>query len=124
MLSTSEIIGRNIFRILKENNIMQTELAERLNMPKQTINKILHGRRNVAIAELRQISEILNVPMEILLQEQSRQIEMEPIKFFMGNVSSKEAKSGLLHAKNIMEMIVDHKEAHSKKDLLLQEWDV
>lgn len=26
---------------------MQTELAEHLDMPKQTVNKILHGRRNI-----------------------------------------------------------------------------
>jgi transcriptional regulator with XRE-family HTH domain len=124
MVSTSEIIGINIFRILKEKGIMQTELAERLNIPKQTVNKILHGRQNVTVAELKQISEVLNVPMEVLLEEQTQQVEMEPIQFFIENVSSKVAKVGLLHVKNIMEMIVDHKEAHRKRELLIEEWDV
>ncbi|OBR92669.1 anaerobic benzoate catabolism transcriptional regulator [Clostridium ragsdalei P11] len=124
MLSTNEIIGRNILKILNEKDIKQTQLAEKLNISKQTLNKIIHGRRNISINEIKEICDALSVPMEKLTDEDSlNEEQMEPIKLFMGEVNSKEAKCGLMHAQNIMDMILFHSEIQEKKGILQEEWD-
>ncbi|MBP2032606.1 transcriptional regulator with XRE-family HTH domain [Clostridium algifaecis] len=124
MLSTNEIIGRNILNILNEKDIKQTQLAEKLDITKQTLNKIIHGRRNISIDEIKKICDILCVDMERLTNEDDlKEEEQEPIKLFMGEVNSKEAKRGLMHAQKIMDMILFHSEIQEKKGILQEVWD-
>jgi transcriptional regulator with XRE-family HTH domain len=123
MLSTNEIIGMNILNILNEKGIKQTELAERLGVTKQTLNKIIHGRRNITIDEIKKICNILEVPIERLTKEDNSEEKAEPIKFFMGKVNSREAKIGLTHGKNIMDMLLFQNEMQNKKSVLMEEWD-
>lgn len=124
MLSTNEIIGRNILNILNEKDIKQTQLADELGITKQTLNKIIHGRRNISIDEIRKICDILSVPIERLTDEEDiKEEQMEPIKLFMGEVNSKEARLGLMHAQNIMDMILFHSEIQDKKGILEEVWD-
>ncbi|WP_162920248.1 helix-turn-helix domain-containing protein [Clostridium fermenticellae] len=124
MLSTNEIIGRNILKILNEKDIKQTQLAEKLNVSKQTLNKIIHGRRNISISEIKAICDALSVPMEKLTDEDIlNEEQMEPIKLFMREVNRKEAKCGLMHAQNIMDMILFHSEIQEKEGILQEEWD-
>lgn len=124
MLSTNEIIGRNILNILNEKDIKQTQLAEKLDITKQTLNKIIHGRRNISIDEIKKICDILCVDMERLTNEDDlKEEQQEPIKLFMGEVNSKEAKCGLMHAQKIMDMILFHSEIQEKKGILQEVWD-
>lgn len=124
MLSTNEIIGRNILNILNEKDIKQTQLAEKLDITKQTLNKIIHGRRNISIDEIKKICDILCVDMERLTNEDDlKEEEQEAIKLFMGEVNSKEAKCGLMHAQKIMDMILFHSEIQEKKGILQEVWD-
>lgn len=124
MLTTNEIIGQNILEILKKKSLTQAALAEKLGWTRQDVNKIVHGRKNVTAQELKEISDALNVSMEELVKEDSVNENIEPIKLFMGQVGTKEAKMGLLHAQKIMDMVLFHSQVQENKIKLMKEWDV
>lgn len=42
-----EQIGNNILQILKEKNINQTELAEKIGVSKQVLGKIVKGQKAI-----------------------------------------------------------------------------
>ncbi|TYP57458.1 helix-turn-helix domain-containing protein [Thermosediminibacter litoriperuensis] len=123
MLTTNEIIGQNILEILNKKSLTQAALAERLGWTRQDVNKIIHGRKNVTAKELKEISDALNVSMEELVKEGSVKENVKPIKLFMGQVSTKEARIGLLHAQKIMDMILFHSQVRENKSKLMKEWD-
>ncbi len=124
MLTTNEIIGQNILEILKKKSLTQAALAEKLGWTRQDVNKIVHGRKNITAQELKEISDVLNVSMEELVKEDSVNENIEPIKLFMGQVGTKEAKMGLLHAQKIMDMVLFHSQVQENKSKLMKEWDV
>jgi transcriptional regulator with XRE-family HTH domain len=124
MLTTNEIIGQNILAILNKKSLTQAALAEKLGWTRQDVNKIVHGRKNVTAQELKEISDVLNVSMEELVKEDSVNENIEPIKLFMGQVSTKEAQMGLLHAQKIMDMVLFHSQVQENKSKLMKEWDV
>jgi len=121
MITTNEIIGRNILETLDAKGMKQIDLAERLGLTKQTINKILHGRKNISAQELKDISDALGVSMESLTKEAVAREEIEPIKLFMGEVRTKEARVGLAHAQKIMDLILFHSELQVNKSILSKE---
>jgi transcriptional regulator with XRE-family HTH domain len=123
MLTTNEIIGQNILTILNKKSLTQAALAEKLGWRRQDVNKIVHGRKNVTAQELKKISDALNVSMEELVKEDSVNEDIEPIKLFMGQVSTKEAQLGLLHAQKIMDMVLFHSQIQENKSKLMKEWD-
>lgn len=55
---------RKIIGTMRENNIIQEELAERLNMSISTLNQKLNGNADFKLTELRKIAEILEIPEE------------------------------------------------------------
>lgn len=124
MLTTNEIIGQNILAILNKKSLTQAALAEKLGWTRQDVNKIVHRRKNVTAQELKEISDVLNVSMEELVKEDSVNENIEPIKLFMGQVSTKEAQMGLLHAQKIMDMVLFHSQVQENKSKLMKEWDV
>lgn len=65
-----------IKEILKEKNVSQIELAEKLDISKVGINKIING--NPTAETLLKIAEVLNVDIRDLF-EPSMDTEMEPI---------------------------------------------
>ncbi|WP_422446730.1 helix-turn-helix domain-containing protein [Thermoanaerobacterium sp. DL9XJH110] len=123
MLTTNEIIGQNILTILNKKSLTQAALAEKLGWTRQEVNKIVHGRKNVTAQELKKISDALNVSMEELVKEGAVNENIEPIKLFMGQVSTKEARLGLLHAQKIMDMVLFHSQVQENKSKLMKEWD-
>lgn len=52
-----------IKEILKEKNLTQIYLAERLDRKKQQINDMVSGRVGVSLDMLQRIAEVLEVPM-------------------------------------------------------------
>ncbi len=123
MLTTNEIIGQNILTILNKKSLTQAALAEKLGWTRQEVNKIVHGRKNVTAQELKKISDALNVSMEELVKEGAVNENIEPIKLFMGQVRTKEAQMGLLHAQKIMDMVLFHSQVQENKSKLMKEWD-
>lgn len=124
MLTTNEIIGQNILEILNKKFLTQAALAGKLGWTRQDVNKIVHGRKNVTAQELKDISNALSISMEELVKENKDNRNIEPIKFFMGQVMTKEAKIGLLHVQKIMDMVLFHSQVQENENKLLKEWDI
>lgn len=47
----------------------------------------------------------------------------DSIDFFIEQVNTKEARTGLLHARKIMDMIIFHSKIQENKYKLFKEWD-
>jgi len=86
-----ECVGRNILEVLYENNMSQTELAEKIGISKQVMGKIVKGQKSINAFEIKKISEALKVTMERLLEEKLEPNE-EPVLLFMGNIKEENEK--------------------------------
>lgn len=121
MLTTSEVIGYNLEVILSEKRIRQAELAERIGVPRQTINKIVHGRKRVSASELKDLANALGVSMDDFFVE-PKESPVDLIQSLIEKVTSREARLGLMHAKKIMDLHVFHSELRESGQYLEQEW--
>lgn len=62
-------VGRCLLAdLLKKAGMTQQELALKLNVPKQQINKYVHNRQQMAYKTAREIAQILNCSMEDLYE--------------------------------------------------------
>jgi transcriptional regulator with XRE-family HTH domain len=62
-------VGRNIKVVRTKRGITQSELAETLEVDSVTVSRIETGAQLPSIDRLSQISEILNVPLAVLLAD-------------------------------------------------------
>ncbi|GGD40682.1 hypothetical protein GCM10011514_00950 [Emticicia aquatilis] len=63
------LIGENIVRYMKQNNIKQSQLLEKLEDVKSrsTLSNILSGKRQISLHLLHDISIIINVNINLLI---------------------------------------------------------
>ncbi len=62
-----KVIGENIVRIRKEQNLTQKELSYRLDIEDSALRRIEKGRTNPTILTLKSIATVLNVNISDLL---------------------------------------------------------
>ncbi len=60
-------IGQRIKKVREDNDLTQSELAERLGFTKATMSLIEQGERKVAVHEIEKIAEILNKNLDYFL---------------------------------------------------------
>ena len=99
-----EQIGNNILQILKEKNINQTELAEKIGVSKQVLGKIVKGQKAINAFELRNIAEALNITVDDLLAEK-KEVDEKPLLMFMGEIKKNTKKDMEFLTKVISEII-------------------
>lgn len=108
-MSFFECVGRNILEVLCENDMSQTELAEKIGVSKQVMGKIVKGQKSINALEIKKISEVLKVTMERLLEEKANDDE-EPVLMFMGNVKE-ESKKDIQFLSTVIREIISMEEA-------------
>ena len=113
-MSMNDVIAQNISNLLKSSNKKQQDLADALNMPKQTISKILNGARMVSATELSQIAKYFNVSMDSLVQEKTNSV-FSQIKVFMGDVKSETGKNAIKTAEKLMDLYLFHHKFQTKE---------
>ena len=123
MYSTNEIIVANINTKLKQQNKKQTDLADALGVPRQTISKILTSQRGLSAVELTKISGYLDVSITDLVKKQSQFEMSNGIKTFMGIVETEEARAGLRKADEIIDMILFHKKYQNNLSRASEVWN-
>ncbi|MDI3548604.1 MAG: hypothetical protein PWR10_2256 [Halanaerobiales bacterium] len=121
MLSFNTIVGNRIQKRLDEIGWSQVRLAEELGISRQIVNKIIHGRKNITLEEVKMIAEILDIDLEELVKQPSKEAEEDPIIAFMGEVTSEKAKEGLNKAKKIMDLIIFHCDLNNAQQDLFSE---
>jgi len=120
MISFNQLVGAKIQEKLNEIGWSQSDLAEKLNTSRQMINKIVHGRKKITIEEMKDIADILKVDIKELIKRSNQVETAAPMIAFMGQVDTPEAKEGLEHAQEIMDLIIFHRDLNDKhQDLFL-----
>lgn len=97
-------VGNNILTILQEKNKTQQYLADKLNISKQVMSKIIMGAKAINVYEISQIASGLEVPVEQLLN-----VKQDPISHnfsFMGRVENERTKKKIELLKTIIDEII------------------
>jgi transcriptional regulator with XRE-family HTH domain len=111
MIDQDIIIANNIISALKAKSIKQSKLAENLNMPRQTINKMLNGSRGINASELKDIALILDTTMDSLCKISDTNLETNVFRKFVDKVDTEDAKKTILIADELINMIIFHRKA-------------
>ena len=69
MSDIKNIIAKNLTTLRKKNNLTQGQLAEKLNYSDNAVSRWEHGEVTPSIETLQQISEIFNVPLRALIED-------------------------------------------------------
>lgn len=69
MSNIKEIISKNLSTLRKKNNLTQNELAQKLNYSDNAVSRWEHGEVTPSIETLEQISEVFNVPLRSLIED-------------------------------------------------------
>ena len=123
MMDMNAIIAANILSMLKEQGKKQTDLAEALNVSKQTLNKMLNGTRLINAVELSAIAKYLGVKMEDITKIKPEFVDSNIVHVFMGKVQSEQARHTLEIADKLSEMILFHKKVRSNGEAMMRCWE-
>lgn len=123
MLDINQIIAANITALLKKQNKKQIDLAEALQISKQTISKMLNGSRMINAVEFKSIAEFFGVKMEELTKVREDSIDTDIVHAFMGKVESEEAKEALHIADKLSDMILFHSRVRENGTIMLETWE-
>lgn len=69
MKNLNKIVGNNIKKIRKENNLTQRQLADFLKICESSISKYEKGTTDISISKLGELSKIFNIPVVKLLEQ-------------------------------------------------------
>ena len=111
MTNQDLIIASNIVAVLKDKRIKQSQLAESLNLPRQTINKMLNGSRGINASELKSISIIIDTSMDNLCKIPDTNLETNVFRQFVDQVDEEDAKQTILIADELINMLIFHRNA-------------
>jgi transcriptional regulator with XRE-family HTH domain len=111
MFNQDIIIANNIIEALKDKKISQTKLAESLNIPRQTINKMLNGSRGINAVELKSIATVLDTSMDNLCKMPEKNLETNVLRNFVDKVDEENAKETILIADELINMLLFHRNA-------------
>ena len=67
-----EELVRRLREARKKAHITQEELADYLSVPQSVVSRLEAGQRKVSALELRDLSELLHIPMERLVPRRGR----------------------------------------------------
>jgi len=72
-------IGNKILNLRKKNNITQEQLAEKMNVARQTISKWELGETSPDLKQAKQLSKIFNVSLDELVDNQVKDLLVEKV---------------------------------------------
>lgn len=122
MVDMNAVIANNISRSLEKQNKKQVELADYLEVSRQTVNKMLSGVRTINASELRKIAEFLKTSMEELTTIPQNYEETDVFRVFMGKVGTEEAQQALNDIDKIIELILFHDKVRENGIVMREEW--
>ena len=79
-----ETVGQNIQIVLDKQNMKKTDLAKKLNISRQMVQKIINGQKAINVKEIASIAEALAVTVDALLYPSNLQIQGGASVQFMG----------------------------------------
>lgn len=110
-----EIVGSNILKVLEEKSLTQSQLAEKIGVSRQVLQKIVKGKKAINALEVTKIAEALGVSVESLMEPKAQKIEEDQVVLFMGTISNQKVKKQFDFLNEIIEEIVQmEEELHEK----------
>ncbi len=70
-----ETVGLNIQNVLEKQKMKKTDLAKKLNISRQMVQKIINGQKAINVKEIASIAEALSVTVDELLNSSNLQIQ-------------------------------------------------
>lgn len=122
MVDMNVVIANNISRSLEKQNRKQVELADYLEVSRQTVNKMLSGARTINAGELRMIADFLGTSMEELTTIPQNCEETDVFRVFMGKVETEEAQKALNDIDKVIELILFHDKVRKNGVAMREEW--
>lgn len=122
MVDMNAVIANNISMSLEKQNKKQVELAEYLEVSRQTVNKMLSGIRTISAGELRKIAEFFGSSMEDLTTIPQNYEETDVFRVFMGKVGTAEAQQSIRDIDKLIEMILFHDKVRDNGIAMREEW--
>lgn len=121
MVDMNIVIGRNINHYLTQKSRKQTELANFLGVPRQTVNKMINGARMINAAELKQIAEFCNTTMEALTTIPPNYEETDVLHVFMGQVKTEAARETIKDIDVLIDLVLFHSRVKENGEAMLEE---
>lgn len=122
MIDMNAVIANNISLSLEKQNRKQVELAEYLEISRQTVNKMLSGIRTISAGELRRIADFLCTSMEDLTTIPQNYEETDVFRVFMGKAGTEEARQAVRDIDKIIELILFHDKVRENGVAMREEW--
>lgn len=69
MKNLNKIVGNNIKKLRKENNLTQRQLADYLKICESSVSKYEKGTTDISLSKLSELSKIFNTPVVKLLEQ-------------------------------------------------------
>jgi transcriptional regulator with XRE-family HTH domain len=79
-----ETVGQNILHVLDKQNMKKADLAKKLNISRQMVQKIIGGQKAINVKEIASIAEALAVTVDALLYPSNLEMQADASVQFMG----------------------------------------
>ena len=122
MVDMNAVIAKNVSVSLAKQNRKQIELAEYLEVSRQTISKMLSGIRTISAGELRRIADFLCTSMEDLTTIPQNYEEADVFRVFMGKAKTEEARQAVRDIDKVIELILFHDKVRENGVAMREEW--
>ncbi|MDC7291022.1 helix-turn-helix domain-containing protein [Blautia schinkii] len=122
MVDMNGVIANNICMWLEKQNKKQVQLAEYLNVSRQTVNKMLNGSRTISAGELRKSADFFNTSMEELTTIPQNYEENDVFRVFMGKTGTEEAKQAVRDIDKLIELILFQDKVRENGIAMRKEW--
>lgn len=109
-----KLVGNNILNILSQNGLTQQYLADKLEISKQVMSKIISGGKAINVIEISQIANALDVSTDLLLKVDNNEKVYHNFSF-MGNVSNGATKEKIEVLQNVIDELLMLEEYENDK---------
>lgn len=122
MVDMNVVIANNVMMYLDKQHKKQVELAEYLEVSRQTVSKMLSGIRTVSAGELKKIAEFFCTSMEELTAIPQNYEETDVFRVFMGKVGTEQAQQSIRDIDKLIELILFHDKVRENGIAMSEEW--
>ena len=107
-MNKKNILNR-IKKIISDNNLSNSEFAEKIGIPKSSVSHLLSERNNPSLDVIIKISEIFeDISTDYLIfgYENDKEIPSEPLKNLFDNINKESSKDSVKDSNNTIKSII------------------
>ena len=107
-MNKKNILNR-IKKIISDNNLSNSEFAEKIGIPKSSVTHLLSERNNPSLDVIIKISEIFeNISTDYLIfgYESNKEIPSEPLNNLFDNINKESSKDSVKDSNNTIKSII------------------